>query len=254
MDFQVKNGGFSYTGENFVFKNINFSLNDGQILAVVGKNGAGKTTLLKCICGILKWTEGESILNEKVIKNVSDISEISYVPQLRKSVFSYTVFEMVLMGREKLKRYFEKINDHDIEKTCETLKSMKIYDIKNVKINKLSGGQLQMVYMARALVSEPKLLILDEPESHLDIKNGMYIIEVIKKLAKDKNISCIMNTHFLNNAFEISDYTLMLQNNGYIFGKTADVISKNNILNTFEVKSQIIETDFCNNKKVIFLR
>ena len=80
MDFQVKNGGFSYTGENFVFKNINFSLNDGQILAVVGKNGAGKTTLLKCICGILKWTEGESILNEKVIKNVSDISEISYVP------------------------------------------------------------------------------------------------------------------------------------------------------------------------------
>ena len=146
MDFQVKNGGFSYTGENFVFKNINFSLNDGQILAVVGKNGAGKTTLLKCICGILKWTEGESILNEKVIKNVSDISEISYVPQLRKSVFSYTVFEMVLMGREKLKRYFEKINDHDIEKTCETLKSMKIYDIKNVKINKLSGGQLQMVH------------------------------------------------------------------------------------------------------------
>lgn len=161
---------------------------------------------------------------------------------------------MVLMGREKLKKYFEKINNYDIEKTYEILESMKIYDIKDIKINKLSGGQLQMVYMARALVSEPKLLILDEPESHLDIKNGMYIIEVIKKLAKDKNISCIMNTHFLNNAFEISDYTLMLQDNGYIFGKTADVISKNNILNTFEVKSQIIETDFCSNKKVIFLR
>lgn len=254
MDFQVKNGGFSYTGENFIFKNINFTLSDGQILTVVGKNGAGKTTLLKCICGILKWTEGESILNGKVIKNVSDISEISYVPQLRKSVFSYTVFEMVLMGREKLKKYFEKINNYDIEKTYEILESMKIYDIKDIKINKLSGGQLQMVYMARALVSEPKLLILDEPESHLDIKNGMYIIEVIKKLAKDKNISCIMNTHFLNNAFEISDYTLMLQDNGYIFGKSADVISENNILNTFEVKSQIIETDFCGNKKVIFLR
>jgi iron complex transport system ATP-binding protein len=108
----------------------------------------------------------------------------------------------------------------------------------------MSGGQLQMVYIARALAAEPKLLILDEPESHLDFKNQELIITKLKYLVKEKNISCIMNTHSPEHALRISDYILLFGKNGtYKFGETNDVLTENNINDFFEVKTKLLNLE-----------
>lgn len=107
---------------------------------------------------------------------------------------------------------------------------------------KMSGGQLQLVYIARALAGEPKLIILDEPEAHLDFKNQDLVIKMIRKLVSDKKISCIMNTHSPVHALQVSDKTLLLGKEGmYVYGSTKDVLIESNINHYFDVNTRIVD-------------
>ncbi len=241
MFFIIENACFEYIKNKPIIENVSFSLDRGEILAIMGSNGIGKTTLIKCIMGILSWKSGGSYLSDKKGKEAS--MDIAYVPQAHKTAFSYSVMEMVIFGRAKYMSMFSipSTKDYDIAK--KTLKDMGIFDLKDKLCNELSGGQLQMVMVARALASEPQLLILDEPESHLDFKNQIIILDTIKHLAKEKNITCILNTHYPNHTLKIADKVLLMGDRKYKIGKPIEILNKQNVQDYFGVSSIILKAE-----------
>lgn len=243
MIFKVENLTFGYNKKN-ILENINFDLKDGEILTILGPNGVGKTTLLKCVLTFLGYTGRVSIddvpINE--IKNNELWSLISYVPQAREVNVSYLVEEMILMGRGIGLSIFQMPSDDDYKIVDDIMKELQIEFLKGKYCNQISGGELQMVLLARALVSNPKILVLDEPETNLDSYNQLKVLECIKKCA-DNGLICIFNTHYPEHALQISDKSLLINyDNTYIYNQTKLVVTEENLENTFNVKYKIIET------------
>ena len=174
---EVKNLYFKYEKE-WVLENINFSLEDKKFMAIIGPNGGGKTTLLKLLLGFLTPTKGEIKIYEKHPKENREI--IGYVPQHTNFSLDLpiTVFDIILQGRLKKGKFF--YNNLDKEKAKEVLQTLNIFSLKNKKIKDLSGGERQKVLIARALVSEPKILIMDEPTSAIDPKGQKEILDLIE--------------------------------------------------------------------------
>ena len=246
MKLEVKNGCFGY-GNHTILKNINFEIADHTIMTILGPNGVGKTTLLKCIMGFYKWRHGKTLMDGKSIIGCSDgefWKRTSYVPQAKQNVFSYKVVDAVIMGLNAKQNFFAIPKKKDYEKAECMLEHMGVIKLREKHCNELSGGELQMVMMARALISKPELLILDEPESNLDMKNQIQIINAIEKVSQDFHTSCLINTHFPNHALKISDTTLMM---GYghkqIMGKTLDIVTEENIREYFDVHSKVVQLE-----------
>lgn len=249
--FGAVGGTFGYHKNHILFESVNFMINEGEILTILGPNGVGKTTFLKCMMGFLKWDRGETIIESKsfsAMKTADIWKKISYVPQAKTPLFPYSVMEMVLMGRNPHMGVLSMPSDEDIELCDWAMKELNITKLKEKIISELSGGELQLVLIARALVSEPDILILDEPESNLDIKNQLVILEMIQKLAETKNITCIINTHYPEHALRISDKTIMFSyDKNHIYGNTKEIINEGNIRRFFEVDSRIL--DLIENKR-----
>lgn len=239
----IKDASFCYSKGKTIFDHITFELGEGEIMAIMGKNGIGKTTLLKCIVGLLKWTSGYSTINGKMIDSKS-LNQIGYVPQAHKTSFSYTVFEMVLFGKIGHNSYFANPKDEDYEEAEEVLIRMGIIDLRDKPCNELSGGQLQLVFIARALVNSPKLLILDEPESHLDFRNQLRLMKIIKEYVNKYKISCIINTHYPNYAILFADKCLLLGDNSYKVGKISQILNEKSITEYFSVISKKVVSSY----------
>lgn len=244
MKLEVKDGQFGYEHGETLFERISFSLYEGEILTIVGPNGAGKTTLLKCITSILKWKSGETLINGKELESLGATGiwrKIGYVPQSHSAVFSYSVLEMVLMGRAPHLRLFSVPGAQDIKIARNALETIEITHLAHKPCTELSGGEMQLVLIARALASDPHFLVLDEPESHLDFKNQMLILNVLERLAKEKNITCIINTHYPDHALRIADKALMLgKGRKHIFGSVEDVITEDNLREFFGVDVKLV--------------
>jgi len=240
MQLGVRNGSFGYTKEHTLLRDISFTLEQGRIMSILGQNGIGKTTLLKCLIGLLKWRKGQTLVDGKPFNSIKECESIGYVPQAHPTVFAFTVSELAAMGRARYVPLFGKPSRRDRQKVMEALETVGIIDLKDRLCSQLSGGQLQLVYIARALVNEPQLLIMDEPESHLDFRNQYIILNLIKKLREDRGISCIINTHYPDHALKISDYTLMLGRGRYIFGCSDDIVTEKNMKEFFEVNVKIL--------------
>ena len=249
MTFQVKNGSFSY-GSRQILNNINFELSDGEILCVLGSNGVGKTTLLKCMMGLQKWHTGETLLDGKNISHIPNREfwkKVAYVPQAKNSVFSFSALDMVTMGRSAHLATFSQPTKEDEKLALEAMETCGITWLKDKLCTQMSGGELQMVLIARALTANPQMLVLDEPESNLDFKNQLIILNIIKKLALEKNISAIVNTHFPAHAMKIGTKALILnKNDNALFGMTDDIINEENMRRTFNVQVHINDFDFEN--------
>ena len=209
----VKQAAFSYDGRNELFSDLSFSLAAGEILTILGRNGIGKTTFLRCLLGILPWTHGECLVGGKRPdpSAVSDV--IGYVPQGHAPAFPYTVFEMVMMGRARRIGLFRTPTAADRARVADLLDLVGILPLADRAATALSGGQLQMVYIARALAVEPKLIILDEPEAHLDFHNQMIVLRLLKKLSTEQHMTVVMNTHSPENALKSSDKSLLTEEN-----------------------------------------
>ena len=249
MTFQVKNGSFSYESRP-VLRNINFELSDGEILCVLGSNGVGKTTLLKCMMGLQKWKSGETLIDGKDISQlpIKELwKKIAYVPQAKNSAFSFSALDMVTMGRSAHLGTFSQPTKEDEKIALEAMESCGITWLKDKLCTQMSGGELQMVLIARALTANPQMLVLDEPESNLDFKNQLIILNVIEKLAREKNICAIVNTHFPAHAMKIGTKALILnKNSAPLFGKTSEIINEDNMRRTFNVQVHINEFDYEN--------
>ena len=181
MILEVQNGCFGYPKQPVILENINLRLEEGHILAILGPNGIGKTTLLKCMIGLLPWHSGKTLLYGKDIHTLKpkDVwSTISYIPQSRGFAFSYTGLEMVLLGRSAHLGTFQQPGKEEIEMAEAMMERVGITRLANKDCNRMSGGELQMVLIARALINEPKLIILDEPETGLDFHNQIDSVEI----------------------------------------------------------------------------
>jgi iron complex transport system ATP-binding protein len=205
VKLKVKDVEFSYASVH-VLKNVCIELAASEMLGVVGPNGAGKSTLIRCIDRILQPRKGSILLDGRDIKDMRLMElakKMGYIPQSTSQVFPATVFDTVLMGRRPHIGW--RSSEKDTEKVLKTLQMLNIEELAMRDINELSGGQQQKVFIARALTQEPDVLLLDEPTSNLDIKHQLEVMEIIKSIVREKEISAIMAIHDLNLASRYAD-------------------------------------------------
>lgn len=234
MILEVKDISFSY-GKFPVLSHINLKVEKGKVISILGVNGAGKSTLLKCVNGILKVQSGKILINRREISkmNKTEIArEISYVPQ-RSEVPFITVFEAVLLGRKPYIKWDATKND--IEITKNVLKMLDIERLSLRYVTELSGGEFQKVVIARALVQQPKVMLLDEPTNSLDIKNQFEVMDIIKKISRVHNIASVVVMHDINLALRFSD-GFVLMKKGKIFASGGmEVITPENIESVYGI-------------------
>ncbi len=241
MRLKVKDLSFWYSPNMPILRDINLELEESELLGVVGPNGAGKSTLLRCIDRILIPKNGVIILNGRDIRTISRMElarKVGYIPQGSSQVFPATVFDTVLMGRRPYIGW--RSSERDEAKVLETLKMLNIEDLAMRDVNELSGGQQQKVFIARALTQEPELLLLDEPTSNLDIRHQLEVMELVKRVIRERGISAIMAIHDLNLAARYADRILMM-NGGRIYaeGKPVSVLNPENIRRVYGVEVEL---------------
>ena len=246
----VKNISFSYEDET-IFEDISFSIEKGDVLCILGPNGTGKTTLIKCLNGIHKIDSGEILINGKNIQKLS-FSEISrhigYIPQSHIPSFPFKVLDVVTMGRAPYINLTGTPKEEDVEIALNSLKILGIEDLKDKDYTNLSGGERQMVFLARVLTQQPDILILDEPTSHLDFGNQIKLLEIIDNLAKS-GLSIIMSSHFPDHAFLSSTKVAIMKDKKFIdFGAPLDVVTEENLRKIYSIDVKLIELE--NSRKV----
>lgn len=244
MKIEVREGNFCYAKKKevkpFIYEsNISFTLEPGKIMAILGPNGAGKTTLLKCITGLQEWRVGETLIEGIPLSKGSQKElwkKIGYVPQAHKMVFGFSIEDLVVMGRAPYIGSLSKPRKEDYEKAHEALNEVGIVHLAKKSCNEVSGGELQLALIARTLVSNPEILILDEPESHLDVQKQVVILQTLKRLSKEHNISCIINTHYPNHAFYLADQVLMIaKEKKAVIGAVHEVMTESRMKEYFNI-------------------
>lgn len=202
MTYKIENLSFSYNKKTNVLNDISFDINVGELICVLGKNGSGKTTLFNCLLGIFNDYTGHIYLENKELKKLKEkeIAKIvGYVSQNPSTCFSYTVLDYVLMGLASSISIFSRPNKTHIQKALNALETMKMLEYKDRQFNELSGGEKQQVTIARAIVSDPKILFFDEPTAHLDYANQIKVLRMIKDLS-NKGYSIVFSSHDPNHA------------------------------------------------------
>ena len=238
----VRGGAFAYKGGPQILKDINLELERGEILAILGPNGAGKTTLLRCIMDMLHWDSGKSMLEGEDIRQIPASTlwrRMAYVPQARSAATAYTAFQTVLLGRSSRIGAFSSPKEEDMQAAENAMERLGILQLADKPCHAISGGELQMVLIARAIAAEADLLVLDEPESNLDFKNQLVVLDAISALAAEGK-ACVFNTHYPAHALQRADKSLLLTKGGMsIYGPTRFVVSEDDIRSIFGVNSII---------------
>lgn len=239
MTLEIKSGQCGYSLENPIISDLNFRLETGEVMAVLGPNGCGKTTLLNTIVGINSWQLGQTLVHGRQLSDYGPRElwqQLGYVPQARTNVFAYTVMDMVLLGRSAHLGTFGRPGRVDRVSARRVLERLEIGHLENRLCNAISGGELQLVFIARALLAEPKVLFLDEPESHLDFKKQLIILGIIERLAREDGMICMLNTHFPNHALRIAHKVLLMApSGGHQVGLVHDILTEQAVRECFEV-------------------
>lgn len=243
MILEVNELNFSYYGVP-ILKNIDFKLNKGEFLGIVGPNGSGKSTLLRNIDGILKPQQGSIFIdnqNQEDLNRKEIAKVIGYVPQREANIFPTTVFETVLMGRKPHIKWTE--TEQDTRIVAQTLECLNLGEFSLRDVNQLSGGERQKVYVARALVQEPKILLLDEPTANLDLKHQIEVLDLLLNTQKREDTTIIIAIHDLNLALKYCDRLIILKEGKIFASGGREILTKENIEAVYDVKVRIIEQE-----------
>ncbi|MDD3079201.1 MAG: ABC transporter ATP-binding protein [Paludibacter sp.] len=241
MTFELQNTSLGYPG-HIVLKDVNYSVSTGEIVCVLGKNGAGKTTLFRTLLGVLKPISGKILLDGKDIEKWNRkhfAQKVAYIPQARSLPFPYTVKEVVLFGRTSRLSVFSSPGKKDELIADECLDMLNIRYLGNRIFTQLSGGEQQMVIIARALAQQPAFLIMDEPTSSLDFGNQIKIIRQVNDL-KNNSLGIIMATHSPDHAF-MCDANVAVVHNGTVWntGHANDIVTEEMLKEIYGVKVRV---------------
>ena len=240
----IEDLGVSY-GDTCIWKNINLTLSEPGLVSILGPNGVGKTTLVKCINKLLKPKSGRVLVDGTDVQTLSlpELARImAFVPNSSTSVFSMSVAEAILIGRHP--RAGWTTSEKDIEVVDETIRLLGLEEYSDRDIRELSAGQLQRVLIARGLVQEPEILILDEPTSNLDVRYQMDVMRFLKDYAREKGILVLMVCHDLNITAAYADRVVLMHNGGiFADGKASDVLTEENIETVYRVKARVMEIE-----------
>ena len=238
MNLTVENLSFQYPSRK-VLKDISLFLNRGECLSILGTNGVGKSTLLKCINRILRQQSGKVVVMGEDVEslNGNDLAKrIAYVSQ-RNSFSLSSVFDAVLLGRKPYIKW--DITKRDLEIVHDVMKSLDLEDFALRYVDQLSGGEIQKVAIARALAQQSDVLMFDEPTSNLDLKNQLEVVNIIKKIVKERQISAIVTMHDLNMALRLADKFIFMKGGKIFNAGDIRVITEENILAVYGVPVEI---------------
>ena len=242
MSIEAIDLSFTY-GERMILDHVSFLIPDHSITTVLGPNGAGKTTLLKVLLGFEKMDGGHVRYDGKNLHELVQKEfwkNVGYVPQAKQSIFPLTVEETVLTGRTGNLSMFEKPGKDDFSICEEAMHKAGIFHLKDRNCSTLSGGELQLVHIARALAARPRILVLDEPETGLDFENQLMVLELLKQLNEEDGMTVVYNTHYPDHAIDFSTHTILFMGEGkIIYGPHEQILTKKNMEHAFHVSVEL---------------
>ena len=242
MSIEVKNLSFSY-GDRPVLHDISFSVEKGEFLSILGPNGVGKSTLFRCVLGLLSGYTGQVLVNGVDGRSFSvreAAKHIAYIPQSSHPVFNYSVFDIVLMGRTSGLSTFRSPGKQDTQKCRWALEKVGISHLEERCFHRLSGGEQQLVLIARALVQDAPILMLDEPTANLDFGNQLRVLEQCRNLARE-GYTVIQTTHHPEQSYQFSDRILTIQKGRVLAqGRPEDVLTEQTIRQLYGVDVEVV--------------
>lgn len=246
MTVTIDHGTFGYGRRRPILEDLSVEVESGHLLAVLGPNGAGKTTLLRCLLGLLPWRSGHTRLDGVDIADLPAAERwrrFAFVPQARNAVtLSITGLEMVTIGRSAHLGAFAQPGPADLEIAREIMEEIGIEHLAAVPCGEMSGGQYQMVLIARALATRPRVLVLDEPETGLDFRNQIIVLDLVDRLVHASGLTVVMNTHYPTHALRVADEVLLLPPDGPPrWGPAADVVTPATLGEVFGVRVVLAE-------------
>lgn len=244
----VQHASFSYARRP-VFQDLTFSVGEGEIFCLLGPNGCGKTTLLDCILGLHRLDAGTVRISGRNARNLTPrrrAKSIAYVPQRHERGFPYTVKQMVLMGRAAYLHMFQAPSGEDETIARDAMAHLSMAHLGDRRYTELSGGETQLVMIARALAQQAPIIIMDEPTAHLDFRHELVILETIGRLAAEHGLSILMATHFPNHAFYfqnsgVKTTAALLHDAGFrSMGMPEEVINAQTIQALYGVDAEVV--------------
>ncbi len=234
---------FAYKANRTVLHDVSFSLQEGELLYLLGRNGSGKTTLLHCLAGLIKPEKGSVTISGKALNDFSASDRaklIGLIPQIHNPVFNYTVKEMVMMGRAPHLGWLSSptISDHVL--VDQALERVGLSELKNQTYTEISGGERQLTLIARGIVQNCPILLMDEPSAHLDLNNQYRVSEIIKQLSR-QGLSFIVSSHEPNDALAYADHVLLLSG-GWVmdYGEPQKILTESLLSTVYGIKTEVI--------------
>lgn len=243
MKLEIEELSFSYGGHR-VLEQVSFSADQGDLMAVLGPNGVGKSTLFRCVLGLLSQYEGRLLCGGQDLRTLSQrelASRIAYVPQYSTPVFNYEVLELVMMGAAAQISTLAMPKEEHKTAAMATLESLGIGHLAHRGVGQISGGERQMVLLARALVQRAKILIMDEPTANLDYGNQFRVMERIHRLAED-GYTILLSTHNPEHALLFANRVLALYDGRVLsMGKTEEVLTEKLLAQLYGIRVHLAQ-------------
>ncbi|MBN1995751.1 MAG: ABC transporter ATP-binding protein [Anaerolineae bacterium] len=243
LETQALSCAYAVNGRKTILHNINLALYPGELIGLIGPNGAGKTTLLRALARLLQPQEGQVLLDGQDIWQLSPrqvAQHIGRVPQSANAAWPYTTEHVVRMGRYPHRGWLSPFNGKDAAAVDKALTLLGLQLLRGRLLNTLSGGEQQRVLIARALVQEPTVLLLDEPIANLDINHQHQVLAMVQNLVLGYNLAALLAIHDLGLAARYC-HRLILLNEGRVWaaGSAAEVLETNHLRTVFGVESQL---------------
>lgn len=238
-----------------IFDDITFSLRPGEILTILGPNGAGKSTLFNCISGDLTPQSGEIMLCGKKLESYSvrEASQrLGYVPQIQNPAFDYSVREYLVMGRNPYIGELKSPTAEDYKIVEDVLEEFHLLHLGDSSVRKISGGERQQIQIARALVQQTDVIMMDEPANHLDYGNQLKVLNIISKLARERDIAVLLTTHTPDHAILLGGQTAILSREyGMKVGQTDEIVTEENLCSIYQAKLYLVDIPVVHRKACI---
>lgn len=224
--------GFGYARQDWVFRDVSFRVLQGTATAVLGPNGSGKTTLVRCAAGLLAPAAG----------TVHRADGAGYVPQARGTAFGYTALDMVLMGRARQVGVFRTPGAKDRAAALDAMDRVGVPGLRNRRFPTLSGGEQQLILIARAIAAGCPALVLDEPATGLDLKNQVRVLSLLRELMAD-GMALLLSTHHPDHALYLADRAVLLGRSGTVTGPAEELLTDTSLTELYGVPVRTLPYD-----------